>query len=316
MVSSGSLPRIATTLELPAAATALLAGIGEPVGPHGWDETLDDVVALIALLTTRVDRALLDRTPRLRVVANAVAGLDNVDLAACRTRGIVVTNTPDVLTDATADIAMALILSTVRRTTQAETSLRAGEFRGWGFWDHLGGEIAGSTLGIFGMGRIGRATARRARAFGMRIIYTSRSPLAPETETALEARRVDLDELLRSSDVISLHAPLTARTRHTFDSAALRRMKEGSYLINTARGPLVDEAALVEALRAGQLAGAGLDVYEREPELHPGLLELPNVTLLPHIGSATVETRTRMAVLAARNVRAVLTGEPPLTPVT
>jgi glyoxylate reductase len=306
---------VLTTLALPAEARELLEPLGDLRGPDGWREGLPEAEALIALLTVRVDRALLESAPRLRVVANAVVGYDNVDVAACRERGVVVTNTPDVLTDASADLAMALLLATVRRLPQAERSLRAGEFHGWGFWDYIGGDVGGATLGIFGMGRIGQAVATRARAFGMRIRYTSRTPLPPGRERELEAERVDWETLLTTSDVLSLHAPLTPETRHRLDAAALARMKPGSYLVNTARGALVDEAALVRALREGPLAGAGLDVHEHEPEITPGLLELPNVVLLPHIGSATRRTRERMATLAARNVRAVLSGEAPLTPV-
>jgi glyoxylate reductase len=306
---------IVTTLRLPDAALRLLAELGTVNGPEGWEHALPDATALIPLLTVRVDRALLEQAPRLRVVACATAGYEHVDVDACRERGIIVTNTPDVLTDATADLAWALILAAVRRLPQAERSLRAGEFHGWKFWDYLGGDLSGRLLGIFGMGRIGQAVARRARGFGMRVQYTSRTPLSPSEERALDAARVEWEVLLSTSDVLTLHAPLTPETRHVVDRAALRRMKPGSYLINTARGPLVDEAALVEALRQGPLAGAGLDVYEREPEITPELLELDNVVMLPHIGSATHETRTGMAMLAARNVHAVLGGQPPLTPV-
>jgi glyoxylate reductase len=308
------MPRIVTTLQLPPAALALFDGFAEVLGPEGWEAEVGSADALIALLTTRVDEDLLKRAPSLRIVANAVVGVDNVDLAACRERGITVTNTPDVLTDATADLTLALILAIVRRMPAAEDSLRAGEFHGWRFWDYLGGDLTGATLGIFGMGRIGEAVGRRARSFGMRIVYTNRSPVGEAIERDLSARRVSLDELLEISDVLSLHAPLTPETRHVLNGHSLRRMKRGSILINTARGALVDEAALVEVLRAGHLAGAGLDVYEQEPVVHPGLFDLPNVLLLPHIGSATVQTRTRMAMLAARNVRAVLSGEPALTP--
>jgi len=303
-------PRVATTVELPGPALEALAGVGPVAGPAAWREALSEAEGLICLLTDRIDAALLEAAPRLRVVANAVVGYEHVDLAACRARGIVVTNTPDVLTEATADLAWALILAAVRGLPQAERSLRRGEFHGWGFWDYLGGDLHGRTLGIFGMGRIGQATARRAAGFGMRVIYTSRR--AVETRGA---ERVDLDALLERSDVLSLHAPLNAQTRHVIDNSALRRMRSGSVLINTARGPLVDEAALVRALRDGPLSAAGLDVYEREPAIHPELLQLPNVVLLPHIGSATRETRTRMATLAARNVREVLQGRAPLTPV-
>jgi glyoxylate reductase len=307
--------RIVTTFPLPDAALELLRPLGTIAGPDGWRDALEDAEALLCLLTDRVDADLLGRAPRLRIVANAVVGYEHVDRDACRARGIAVTNTPDVLTDATADLAMALILSAARGLPQAERSLRAGEFHGWGFWDYLGADLRGKTLGIFGMGRIGKAVARRAAPFGMRVIYHSRTRLAAEDEAALGVEWVELDGLIAGSDVLSLHAPLTPRTRHAIDADALRRMRPGSYLVNTARGALVDEAALVDALRDGPLAGAGLDVYEREPVIHPGLFDLPNVTLLPHVGSATRETRTRMATLAARNVHAVLNGNPPLTPI-
>jgi glyoxylate reductase len=307
--------RIVTTFPLPGAAEELLRPLGGIAGPDGWRDALAGAEALLCLLTDRVDAALLDLAPRLKVVANAVVGYEHVDLAACRERGIVVTNTPDVLTDATADLAFALILSAVRQLPRAERGLRAGEFHGWGFWDYLGGDLSGKTLGIFGMGRIGQAVARRAAPFGMRIIYHSRTRLAAGVEAGLGAEWVDFDGLIARSDVLSLHAPLTPDTRHAIDAGALGRMRPGSVLVNTARGALVDEAALVRALRAGPLAGAGLDVYEHEPRMHPGLLDLPNVILLPHVGSATRETRTRMAMLAARNAHAVLSGEPPLTPV-
>jgi glyoxylate reductase len=307
--------RIVTTLELPEPVRALLRPLGEVVGPDGWEDALPEACALISLLTVRVDQALLERAPRLRIVANAVVGHDNVDVPACHARGIAVTNTPDVLTDATADLAIALMLAAVRRLPQAERSLRAGGFRGWGFWDYLGGDLHGATLGIFGMGRIGQATASRARAFGMRIQYTNRRPLPADVQESLGANFVDWETLLTTSDVLSLHAPATSETHHILDAEGLRRMKPGSYLVNTARGALVDEAALVEVLRDRHLAGAGLDVYEREPEVHPGLLELDNVVLLPHIGSATTATREAMATLAARNVREVLNGGDPITPV-
>ena len=303
------------TFPLPDEALALLREAGAVAGPEDWRGELADADALVCLLTDRVDAALLDAAPRLRVVANAVVGYEHVDLAACRARGIVVTNTPDVLTEATADLTWALILATVRRLPQAERSLRAGEFHGWGFWDYLGGDLAGATLGVFGMGRIGRAVARRAGAFGMRVAYHSRTRLSGDEERALGAEWVDFDALVATADVLTLHAPLTPETRHVVDAGVLRRMKPGSWLVNTSRGPLVDEAALAEALRDGRLAGAGLDVYEHEPRITPALLDLPNVVLLPHVGSATRDTRTRMAVLAARNAHAVLSGRPPLNPV-
>ncbi|MFL5382183.1 MAG: 2-hydroxyacid dehydrogenase [Longimicrobiaceae bacterium] len=304
-----------TTFALPEPAIALLSEVAAVAGPEGWQGELADADALLCLLTDRVDAAVLERAPRLRIVANAVVGYEHVDVGACAARGIVVTNTPDVLTEATADLAWALILATVRRLPQAERSLRAGEFHGWGFWDYLGGDLAGATLGIYGMGRIGRAVARRAGGFGVRVAYHSRTRLSAEEEARLGAEPVSFDGLLARSDVLTLHAPLTPQTRHAIGREALGRMKPGAFLVNTARGALVDETALVEALRGGRLAGAGLDVYEREPELAPGLLELDNVVLLPHVGSATRDTRTRMAMVAARNVHAVLSGRPPLTPV-
>jgi glyoxylate reductase len=307
--------RIVTTLQLPAPLRGELEALGTVTGPEHWEDELGDAEALLSLLSVRVDRSLLERAPNLRVIANAAVGYDNLDVGACRERGIVVTNTPNVLTDATADIALALILSAVRRLPQAEASLRAGQFRQWEFWGYLGGDIQGSTLGIFGMGRIGQAVARRARQFGMRLIYNSRTRIAPELEVELGLTWVDWETLLETSDILTLHAPGTQQTQHLIDATSLRRMKRGSYLINTARGSLVDEAALVQALSDGHLAGAGLDVYEQEPEVHPGLLTLPNVTLLPHIGSATPNTRRAMASLAIRNIEAVLSGRPPLTPV-
>lgn len=307
--------RMVATFALPDAALELLRPLGPVAGPDGWRDALGDAEALLCLLTDRIDADLLDRAPRLRVVANAVMGYEHVDVAACRARGITVTNTPDVLTDATADLAFALILSVLRGLPQAERSLRAGEFRGWGFWDYLGTDPGGRTLGIYGMGRIGRAVARRAAPFGMRVIYHSRTRLSADDEAALGAEWTDFDGLIARSDVLSLHARLTPETRGVISDGVLRRMRPGAFLVNTARGALVDEAALADALRDGRLAGAGLDVYEREPIVHPGLLPLPNVVLMPHVGSATRDTRTRMAMLAARNVHAVLVGQPPLTPV-
>jgi glyoxylate reductase len=310
------MPTAVTTFPLPPRALAALGDVAEVRGPDGWRNELAGADALLCLLGDRVDAAFLDAAPRLRVVACATAGYEHVDLAACRRRGIAVTNAPGVLTDATADLTWALLLATVRRLPQAERDLRAGGFRGWGFWDYLGGDLAGSTLGIFGMGRIGQAVARRAAPFGMRVVYHSRTRLSLDEERALGVLWMERDDLLAGSDVLSLHAPLNPRTRHVLDADAFARMRPGSYLVNTSRGALVDEAALVEALRAGHLAGAGLDVYEHEPAVHPGLLELDGVVLLPHVGSATLQTRTRMAMLAAGNAAAVLRGEPPPNPVT
>jgi glyoxylate reductase len=272
--------------------------------------------ALMCLLTDRVDGAVLDAGPGLRIVANIAVGFDNIDLSAARSRGVVVTNTPDVLTEATADLTWGLILAVTRRIAEGERLLRRGEWSGWALDFMLGSDLRGKQLGIVGLGRIGRAVAARARAFGMRVAFTT-------LETGLDApaatdeswTRLSLDELLSSSDAVSLHVPLTPATRHLVDRRAILRMRRGAYLVNTSRGPVIDEAALAWALREGLIAGAALDVYEHEPHVHPDLLGLENVVLAPHLGSATVETRTAMADLAARNVLAVLSGSEPLTPV-
>ena len=267
--------------------------------------------ALVALLSDPVTEGVLAGGPRLRVVANYAVGTDNIDLAAARRLGIVVTNTPGVLTEATADLTWALLLGVARRVAEGHRMVLRGAFKGWGPSLLLGMDLQGKTLGVAGMGRIGRAVARRATAFGMRVVYAQRSRLLPSEEAALGAARLPLDELLRISDVVTLHCPLTAETRHLIDANGLAAMKPGALLINTGRGPLVDEAALVEALRSGHLGGAGLDVYEREPELAPGLKECPNVLLLPHAGSAGRETRATMARMAVGDALAVLEGRPP-----
>ena len=272
--------------------------------------------AIVTMLHDRVDAALLDAAgPQLQVVANVAVGYDNVDVPACTERGVRFTNTPGVLTDATADIAFALILMATRRLGEGERLIRTGAPWSFNMFFLLGTSVQGKTLGIVGLGQIGTATARRARAFGMEVVYSGRRAADAAVEQELGARRVDLDELLAISDVVSLHCPLTDQTRHLIDGARLRQMKPTAYLVNTTRGPVVDEGALAEALRDGVIAGAGLDVFEKEPEVHPGLLELENVTLIPHLGSATIETRTAMAVLAARNAIAVLDGVDPPTPV-
>lgn len=272
--------------------------------------------AVVSLLTERIDAELLDAAgPQLKVVANVAVGYDNIDVAACTERGIVATNTPGVLTDATADIALSLILMATRRLGEGERLIRSGQAWKWGMFFLLGSGLQGKTLGVVGMGGIGQATARRAKAFGMEIVYQSRSEIDPKVAAELGARRVDLDELLAVSDIVSLHCPYGPATHHLIGTEQLASMKDSAYLVNTARGPIVDEAALASALREGRIAGAGLDVYEHEPQVHPGLLELDNVVLLPHLGSATVETRTAMAMLAADNALAVLSGERPPAPI-
>lgn len=261
---------------------------------------------LLTLVSDPVDGALLDALPEVKHVAQVAVGYDNVDVEACRSRGVLVTHTPGVLTDATADLAMTLILSVARRVREGEQLLRDGRFHGWSPTMLLGMELSGRTLGVFGFGRIGRAVARRARAFGMEVVYCSRSEVPGE-----DARRVSFEALLAESDVISLHAPLTDETRHAFDAAALAAMKPGSILVNTARGPLIDERALAAALEHGPLFGAGLDVYEHEPAVHVGLLDRDDVVLLPHLGSATEAARRRMAETALRDALAVHRGERP-----
>jgi glyoxylate reductase len=268
--------------------------------------------ALMCLLTDRIDGEVLEAGPDLRIVANIAVGFDNLDLAAGRARGVIMTNTPDVLTEATADLTWGLILGIMRRIPEGERLLRRGGWTGWALDFMLGSDLRGKQLGVVGFGRIGRAVAARAGAFGMRVACTT---LQDDDPAGVPYPRLALDELLATSDVVSLHVPLTPATRHLIDGRALARMKRRAYLINTARGPVVDEAALAWALREGLLAGAALDVYEREPAVHEALLGLENVLLAPHLGSATVETRTAMADLAATNVLAVLAGQPPVTPI-
>jgi glyoxylate reductase len=269
--------------------------------------------ALVCLLTDRIDRRLLEAADVLKVVANIAVGYDNIDLEAARERDIVVTNTPDVLTNAVAEFTWGLILSVTRRIVESDRVVRAGEWRGWGLDYMLGTELRGKQLGIVGYGRIGRAVAAKAAAFGMSVACFSRSGAARSASP--DVTFVSLDQLLVTSDVVTIHVPATSETRHLFDRRAFARMKRSAYLVNTARGSIVDEEALAWALREGLLAGAALDVYEREPAVHADLLPLANVVLAAHLGSATRETRTAMAELAARNVIAVLSGHPAVTPV-
>jgi len=271
----------------------------------GWSraellEKIADADAYIALPSQLVDEELLSRALRLRIVANHAVGIDNIDLDACRARRLPVTNTPGVLTEATADLAFGLILDACRRISEGDRNVRAGHFRGWGPRVHLGMRVHGATLGIIGYGRIGRAVAERARGFAMRVLHTSRS--SPDS--------VPLDNLLAESDIVSIHAPLTDETLGLVSRERLRAMKRGAILINTARGPLVDELALAELLTEGHLGGAGLDVYVGEPNIHPALLAAPRLVLAPHIGSADHETRRAMGDLACASVIAALTGAP------
>ncbi len=264
-----------------------------------------DCQALLCLLTDRIDAEVIESLPKLKVISNYAVGFDNVDVEAATRKGIPVCNTPGVLTSATADLTWTLILAVNRRIAEADRFVRAGGFQGWDPLLFLGREVSGLTLGIVGMGRIGQAVARRGLGFDMRILYTKRRPLAPE-EAISRAEHVELDVLLRKADIVSLHLPYSTQVHHLIDDRALSVMKPQAVLINTARGALVDETALVSALKSDQLAGAGLDVYEHEPAVHPGLMELDRVVLAPHIGSATERARVRMGRMAAENALAVL----------
>ncbi|MGQ0666786.1 MAG: 2-hydroxyacid dehydrogenase [Nitrospiraceae bacterium] len=282
----------------------------EAPAPEPLRQALAQADALICTLTDRIDAPLLAGAPRLRIIATYAVGYDNIDLAAARERGIVVTNTPDVLTDATADLTWALLLAVARRVAEGDAWLRTGTWTGWRPTQMLGTEVTGKTLGIVGMGRIGQAVARRAEGFRMPVVYAARQPCL-SSRTAAPWTYLPLSDLLRRADFVSLHVPLSEATRHLIGPRELAMMKPSSFLINTARGAVVDEDALVSALQAHRIAGAGLDVYEREPILHPGLSVLPQVVLLPHLGSATQETRVRMGMICLENIAAWFTGEPP-----
>lgn len=270
-----------------------------------------DIDGLLPMVTDTIDDQLMGMAPKLRIIANYGVGYDNIDVAAATARGIWVTNTPGVLTDATADVTFALILAVARRVVEGDKRIRAGKFPKWAPMPFLGHDVTGKTLGIIGLGRIGRAVARRARGFDMPVLYHNRNRLPEAEERELSATYADLKTLLSESDFVSLHVSFSSETRHLIAREELKMMKQTAYLINASRGPVVDEHALVDALRAGIIAGAGLDVFEKEPELAPGLTELDNVVLVPHIGSATVETRYKMAELAVKNLLAGLKGQVP-----
>ncbi|MFL6623691.1 MAG: 2-hydroxyacid dehydrogenase [Sulfurifustis sp.] len=280
--------------------------------PEALADALADKDGAVIALTERIDAALLACCPRLKAVCNIAVGYNNIDVAACSARGVLVTNTPGVLDDATADFTWALILATARRLTEAERWLRAGEWKGWKLKQFLGADVHGATLGILGMGRIGQAVARRARGFAMTVLYHNRRRVDADIEREVDARYVSLDELLSQSDIVTLNVPYSPATHHLIGAEQLARMKRSAILINVARGGVVDDAALVAALKERRIAAAGLDVYENEPKLLPEFLELENVVLAPHIGSSTESTRHRMAMTAAQNlVAALTTGKPP-----
>lgn len=313
------MPRALVTRRLPSSVIARLEAAcevdlytgGTAISREELLRRVAGVDAIVCLLTDTIDAAVLDAAgPQLRIVANVAVGYNNIDVPACRARGIAVTNTPDVLTNACADFTWGLILAVTRRLGEGERVVRAGQWGGWALDYMLGMELRGKQLGLVGVGRIGRAVAEKAPAFGMTVAYTARS--AADLPGAVQ---MPLDRLLATSDVVSLHCPMTPETRHLIDKTALARMKRTAYLINTSRGPVVDEAALAWALNERLIAGAALDVYEKEPEIHPDLMALENVLLIPHLASATTETRTAMADLAVSNAIAVLDGHAPLTPV-
>ena len=269
-----------------------------------------DKEGLVCLLTEKINDELLRAAPKLRIAANVAVGFDNIDVAACTKRGVAATNTPGVLDETTADFAWTLLMAAARRLGEGEALARSGKWRGWDLAQLVGADVWGKTLGIVGFGRIGRAVARRASGFQMKVIYTDAVRVAEEVEKELKAEFREMDALLAESDFISVHVPLLPETRGLFDAPKFQRMKPTAFLINTSRGPVVDEAALVAALEKGKIAGAGLDVYENEPLIHPGL-KRANVVLAPHIASASLETRTKMACMAAQNVVSLFTGRRP-----
>lgn len=317
------MPRIFVSRQIPDAGLNLLYDAfgrdSVDVFPHdriiGRDEFLAGVKgadAILPILTERVDAEVMDAAgPQLQIIANFAVGYNNIEVAAATQRRIPVTNTPGVLTETTADLTWALILAVARRIGEGERIVRAQQWPGWGPMQLMGSDVFGKTLGIFGFGRIGKAVARRARAFDMNVLYTSRDTVDPEIDHEYHARAVDKDTLLAESDFVSIHCPLMPETTHAFGHAEFKAMKKSAYLINTSRGPVVDEAALAAALKAGDIAGAGLDVYENEPSVHPGLFECENAVIIPHLGSATLETRGKMAFIAATNIVARLRGERP-----
>jgi len=313
MFISRELPQEALDLAR-ARATVRLNTTGRTLGKVELAAQLADADGLVCVLTDTIDDELLARAPRLRVVANVAVGYNNIDVGAATRRKVVVTNTPGILTETTADFTLALLLATARRVAEADAYTRAGKFTEWGLMLLLGGDVHGKTLGILGLGRIGKAVARRAQGFSMRVLY--HDPVRdPAAERDLGLTYGDKDAILRAADFVTLHVPLLPETHHYIGEPELRRMRPTAYLINASRGPVVHEAALVRALREGWIAGAGLDVYEDEPKVHPGLLECRNAVLAPHIASASHETRLEMARMAVENCLAVLEGSAPPNPV-
>ena len=315
IVVTGKIPEVALE-KLKKSHEVISWGEETPISRDELLKRVSGANVIVSLLTEKIDEEVLTSAGNdLKAVCNVAVGYNNIDVAACKSKNVLVTNTPGVLTDATADIAMALILMTTRRLSEGERVIRNQDPWAWGMFYMLGSSIQNQTLGIVGMGQIGIATALRAKSFGMKIIYTRRNRLDEKIEKELSAQYVSLDELLQQSDIVSLHCPYSTETHHLISDAQLSKMKKTSYLINTARGPIVNEEALANALINKTIAGAGLDVYENEPKVNEKLLKLDNVVLLPHLGSATVETRTAMATTAANNALEILSGNKPLNPV-
>jgi len=293
------------------AAEVVAYPANRPLDEANIRQAAEGCVGIVSQLMDPIHETVLS-TPGLKCVSNVAVGFDNIDVAAATAHKVMVTNTPGVLDDATADFAFTLLMATARRVVEADNFTRTGRFRGWAIDMMLGQDVFGATLGIVGIGRIGRGVAHRAKGFNMRVLYYDPQPLPAEAEVQLNAQRASLDRLIAESDFISVHVPLTQDTMHLISTPQFNAMKRNAILVNTSRGPVVDEAALVEALTARKLAGAGLDVYEREPAVHPGLIPMPNVILAPHIASATVRTRSEMSAMAARNMAtAVRGGRPP-----
>jgi glyoxylate reductase len=293
------------------AAEVVVYPTDRPLDEANIRQAAEGCVGIVSQLMDPIRETVLS-TPGLKCVSNVAVGFDNIDVGAATAHKVMVTNTPGVLDDATADFAFTLLMATARRVVEADNFTRAGRFHGWAIDMMLGQDVFGATLGIVGIGRIGRGVAHRAKGFNMRVLYYDPQPLPPEAEQQLNAQRASLDRLIAESDFISVHVPLTQDTLHLISTAQFNAMKRNAILVNTSRGPVVDEAALVEALKSKKLAGAGLDVYEREPAVHPGLIPMPNVILAPHIASATVRTRSEMSAMAARNMAtAVRGGRPP-----
>src|SRR5688572_23339207 len=310
-----SKPTVLLTRRIPSSALATLEAScdvdrneGAPLSPDELKARLRGKRGLVCLLTDAITADVMDEGNELEVISNVAVGYNNIDVPAARARGIVVTNTPDVLTEATANLTWALIMDVTRRVSEGDRLIRRGAWKGFAFDFMLGSDLQGKQLGVVGFGRIGRAVAARAGAFGMHVAYANPRKIG-------DAEPMPLDRLLATSDIVTLHLPLTPATTHLIDQKSLARMKRNAYLVNTSRGPVVDEAALAWALKNRLIAGAALDVYEEEPKVHHDLLSLENVVLSPHLGSAATETRTAMADLAVRNTVAVLSGQPPLTPV-